>query len=314
VVHPLLRGVRAGQGDWIALTPETLRVAYMRGVRFIRPGVHDAVVNFFAERDFTMQEARAETLRRWTTIERAGRAEAAVHGVPDDADGSGGEARTSGGDDGAGSGNGRNSQGGGGNNGGGGGAGGGQALSEQRIIAMIAELHQGLRARNDGGSSGGNAGGNRYGSGGSGGGGNYSGGGGRGYNNSGGNGYDIPHRDCEICGRTHPVFCFVDRPDLLHPCNPWIPPGNAIVFQCYCNACRHYNVAVRPQRGSSPAFTPSAPQHESGLKGYAEIGPQGQGQYNSTRAAVAATVEAVAVMEAATEPGVGVEAAATRGT
>jgi hypothetical protein len=121
-----------------------MRVAYMRSMRFIRPGVHDAVVNFFAERDFTMQEARAETLRRWTTIEAA----VVVHGVPDDAEGSGGEARTSGGDDGGGSGNGRNSLGAGGNNGGG-----GQALSEQRIIAMITELQQGLQARIGGSSS-----------------------------------------------------------------------------------------------------------------------------------------------------------------
>jgi hypothetical protein len=131
----------------------------MPGVRFIRPSVHDAVVNFFAERDFTMQEVRTKTLRRWTTIERAERAEAAVHGVPDDAEGSGGEARTSNGDDSGGSGNGRNGQGGGGNNGGGGGAGRGQALSEQRIIAMIAELQQGLRARNGGSSGSGNGGG-----------------------------------------------------------------------------------------------------------------------------------------------------------
>jgi hypothetical protein len=87
------------------------------------------------------------------------------------------------------------------------------------------------------------------------------------------------------------------------------------VYQRYCNASRHYNVAVRPQRGSSPAFTPSAPQHESGLKGYRpRSGRRAKGSTTHTRTAVAATVEAAAVMEAATEPGVGVEPAATRGT
>jgi hypothetical protein len=125
--------------------------------------------------------------------------------------------------------------------------------------------------------SGGSGGGNSYGGGGS-----YGGSGGRAYNSTG-NGYDIPRKDCDIRGRTHPGFCFAWIARICctqatagsRPATPSCTSATATPPATTTSPC------ARSGDPSSPALTPSAPQHESGLKGYAKIGPHGQGQYNT---------------------------------
>ncbi len=88
---------------WLDTTPKQLAARFMNGVRIIDEWVYQAVMGEFKSRDFTVDEARDNSLQRWRAFELQRRAQAQTDGLRNvargggDDDGSGGGAGGSGG-------------------------------------------------------------------------------------------------------------------------------------------------------------------------------------------------------------------------